>query len=546
MRDSSSRWWWLVLAAILAFAAWYRGHTFGPSVREATGLRLWPVSGTQSEPIDCDEAVYLYAGRRLLDGDVLYRDLSEPKPPAGYWLYAAAVAVGGAEELTARLLTLPIVLATVALVWWIGRRLSGPGAAALGAFTFAVVSTDPYLYGNGSNLEHPINLCTVAGLALMLRAWPRSGRGAIVAAGACIGLATLFKQVALLQLPVFGLALLLRRAAGESPRPVRARLIDGAALASGFAAPILIAVLVLVARGAGRAAFEDVVGLGGAIAALPDEPGAPPFFKRWITGNADPEGELPPPFGTTDYLVWWGSGSWPFWIVAVPSLCWLAAVRRSAPRLLLVGWTLSAWVQVALPGLFWAHYYLLPVPGMAVAVGVACVEGLAGSPRRSIPGRALGVLITVALLTTAAIQVRSYLLVPPQALTVRYKGGAQWVQLRAEGRQIGRRARDWDDPHLFNWGWQSPLYVYSGLDCPTRHFFANNVLRDRADTDDPLVGPRIAELMADLRADPPELIFTGYPPFPALQEFLMRGYTPSRLDPRLWVRLDVADDFEGR
>ena len=52
--------------------------------------------------------------------------------------------------------------------------------------------------------------------------------------------------------------------------------------------------------------------------------------------------------------------------------------------------------------------------------------------------------------------------------------------------------------------------------------------------------------MADLRADPPELIFTGYPPFPALQEFLMRGYTPSRLDPRLWVRLDVADDFEGR
>ncbi|HRK15422.1 MAG TPA: hypothetical protein PK490_14165, partial [Prosthecobacter sp.] len=41
---------------------------------------------------------------------------------------------------------------------------------------------------------------------------------------------------------------------------------------------------------------------------------APPFLVRWITGNADPDGELPPPFGTTDYLVWWGTGSWPLWV----------------------------------------------------------------------------------------------------------------------------------------------------------------------------------------------------------------------------------------
>ena len=30
-------------------------------------------------------------------------------------------------------------------------------------------------------------------------------------------------------------------------------------------------------------------------------------FIRWITGNADPTGQLPWPFGTTDYLVWWAN-----------------------------------------------------------------------------------------------------------------------------------------------------------------------------------------------------------------------------------------------
>ena len=229
----------------------------------------------------------------------------------------------------------------------------------------------------------------------------------------------------------------------------------------------------------------------------------------------------------------------------MPSLAWLAIGNRSGPRLLLVAWTLSAWVQVALPGLFWAHYYLLPLPGIALAVSIACAEAFRSIGKRSAVRRAAGVVLAAALLATAAIQARSYLLVPPQDLTIRYKGGRQWVQLREVGRLIGRRAGAWENPHLFNWGWQAPLHIYSGLDSVTRHFFANNALRDAAATGDPLLRPRLDELMSDLRADPPELIFTGYPPFPALRAFLVDGYYPSRIDPRLWVRLDGYRAFEG-
>ena len=60
-------------------------------MRDALGVNLWPATVGASEPLDCDEAAYAYIGHRILDGDVLYRDVTENKTPLGYWLYALAV-----------------------------------------------------------------------------------------------------------------------------------------------------------------------------------------------------------------------------------------------------------------------------------------------------------------------------------------------------------------------------------------------------------------------------------------------------------------------
>src|SRR5208337_3591631 len=135
-------------------------------------------------------------------------------------------------------------------------------------------------------------------------------------------------------------------------------------------------------------------------------------------------------------------------------------------------------LQVVLPGLFWQHYYLLPTPGIALVVATALADCLgalighsmrkSGASRRS--ARAVAVCLGAALIlilaigATLVIQVRSYLLVPPQELTVRYKGGGQWVVLRALGQELARRSSVWPDPHLYIWGWQSPLHFYGKLD----------------------------------------------------------------------------------
>jgi hypothetical protein len=233
-------------------------------------------------------------------------------------------------------------------------------------------------------------------------------------------------------------------------------------------------------------------------------------------------------------------------------MIWLLLGPSGAPRRVVAGWTISAWIQVGLPRLFWQHYYLLPLPGIAIGVAVfladAFTRGL-DARRSSRPGKAgLWGLVSFALVAaiagTALIQIRCYLLVPPPELAIRYKGGGQWVVLRDLGRELGRRARIWSSPRLFVWGWQSPLFLYSGLDGVTPHFFADPLLKAYATKDHPLIRPRIDRIMRDLRARPPELIFAGDPPFPALAAFLLENYRPVvELGPQR--RMPITPDGRG-
>ncbi|MEW4567898.1 phospholipid carrier-dependent glycosyltransferase [Tautonia sp. JC769] len=542
-RSSTSRWAIAGLAATLLFAAWWRGHTFAPAVESRLGVAPWPVVQGQVEPLDCDEAAYGYMARKLVQGDRLYADLSENKPPLGYWLYAASVAIGGANELAIRLLPIPLVLLTVLMVWWIGSRLGGPVAAAISAYLYVLLSTDPYVYGNGAQLEQAINCFALAALAAVLKAEQATNRRLawLVLAGIAVGLATAVKQVAALHLLVLGLAIVAMPGQADEGRSrsfQRFRSLVG--FVGGFAAVALVLIGTLAAQGVLDDAYDDIVLAGRALATdVEPEPNAPSPAIRWLTGNADPSGTLPPPFGSTRYLVWWGSGSWPIWLVAVPSLLQLAVRRPGFGRLVLIGWTISAIIQVVAPRLYWAHYYLLPTPGVALVVGITLADLMAAS-RKTWRSRLVIFGMGMAIFGFTLIQVKDYLLVPAEQLTIRHKGGGQWVQLRTIGKDLGERTADWSDPTLLVWGWQSPLNFYSNMDAPSRHFFTNNLMRDYADRPHSVVTPKITELMSDLRANRPEIVMVAYPPFPELKEFLEGDYLPASL-----YRIPVSPDGRG-
>ena len=158
-----------------------------------------------------------------------------------------------------------------------------------------------------------------------------------------------------------------------------------------------------------------------------------PGCVRWVTGNADPEGKLPWPFGKTTYYAWWGAGLWPLWLASLPATCGSpSSDAQSSARRLLAAWVVPPHgSRLSCPGMFWQHYYLLLRPGRRdgrLPSGwsmpsrefdrtAACRYALV-APRPARP-RSGGRL---------RIQVRDYLGLTPDEITSEFKGGQQWVE----------------------------------------------------------------------------------------------------------------------
>lgn len=584
----------LTFALMAVVLLWWRAHTFAPAIDMLAHSNLWPEMSGPAEPLDCDEAAYGYMARRMADGAALYKDVTEYKPPGGYWFYFLAITLGGASEMTVRLMVLPVLVATLWLVGATARRFAGMIGAVFAMAAFVLMSTDPYVFGNGSNLEHLMNLFGIAAVwsflnandnsddereadassVTNLRAEQRVRLFWLFVCGICVGLAATVKQVALIALVpiVFEFA--------RSKSQWGGKLWGIFVTFAGFLVPWIIAGCILAAQGALADAFADVIEYSRALAKeTPADANAPSIAFRWLTGNSDPRnGSLPWPFGRTDWLVWWGTGAWPLHLFAAACFLALILIRpfhgNPTQRILIWQYPL-AWCMIALPGLYWQHYYLLLTPVSCLFVGILTgivTRGairsphaeqleLTGSNQDLQPKRvsislkymtlAAGAIVTFCM--TARIQWIEYLTVPAEKLTVKYKGGTQWVSLRQLGVEISQRTVGWNPrPLLEVWGWQSPLLFYSGLDAPDRYFFTDPLAKAMIGKPHPLVGPRMERLMESLRAKRPELIFCGDIPFPELKSMLVRDYVASYTvgstpDGRgLFVRKDRYQDFHEK
>ncbi len=74
-------------------------------------------------------------------------------------------------------MAIPFVLGTIAAVWWIAGRLGGPAASCVAAGLYILLSTDPFVFGNGSNMEHFINWFAILALEMTIRGIDRNDGG---------------------------------------------------------------------------------------------------------------------------------------------------------------------------------------------------------------------------------------------------------------------------------------------------------------------------------------------------------------------------------
>ncbi|PJF26646.1 MAG: hypothetical protein CUN53_07060, partial [Phototrophicales bacterium] len=89
-------------------------------------------------PLGRDQGEFAVIGRGLLDGKIPYVDLWNPKPPAVFLVYAAAIAAFGRTAEAVRAIDLILIPPTLLAVAWIGRRTLGQAGGWLAAALMAL------------------------------------------------------------------------------------------------------------------------------------------------------------------------------------------------------------------------------------------------------------------------------------------------------------------------------------------------------------------------------------------------------------------------
>lgn len=304
---------------------------------------------TYGKPLDRDIMTYAVIGHEMLAGRPLYSDLWDHKPPAIYATYAAAESLAGYGPRTIYLLSLAAAVISLFGVYFAGSAGGGGGASGLWAAAFwAVISCNINLDAGSPNAEVFINACLIWAFALLVRADSRSsGLQRWLAIGALVGAASLYKHVAVSSAILLGCAHVAFPPAGLHGRR---RAVYR----------VLVAAAVCLAVWAGVFGYFAATGRRGI------------FLDTILAYNRSYAGDLlanlfAPLSGRArvmhKFLV-------PLAALAGGGLL-LGLLKNPRPWVLWAAFAVASWVEIALPGRFWPHYYQLWLPALAVGAGWA-------------------------------------------------------------------------------------------------------------------------------------------------------------------------------
>lgn len=376
------------------------------------------------EILDIDETAHIVGSWVLRDGDRLYRDFVDNKPPGLYAYYALAQIPFGTGLVSVRLLT---ALLTVPLTAFAASSFYRHGRKGLVAGLLHLLYGSAFLAHDMLSASAELILLLPATWAVVCVADETRARrvSTLSAAGALLGVAALVQPQAAIWLPVLAWAALTGEARALWPR--LGRLL---AVFAGFLLPLILTGLAFLAAGTA----QDLV--------------------YWtLQRNV---GYALNPISAQEALVRAGRSLVP-WLLAMAPLWWawrfsrplLTAREKSLLSLLLV----LGFVPVFTGLRFFPHYFI-PL-GWALCVGAAPAVTAWLTRPLGRPGR---VCVAATLVLVLGFQIGNAAL---------YFGGRRiYRETDPVYREAAARlARDpcFTGSRLFVWGWAPAFYYYAGL-----------------------------------------------------------------------------------
>src|SRR5260370_16149473 len=128
-------------------------------------------------PLERDEGEYAYAGQLMLHGVPPYKEAYNMKLPGTYAAYALMMAVFGQTPSGIHFGVMLVNIASVVLIFLLGRQLLDETTGVVAAAAFALLSLSPYVFGLAGHATHFVVLFALAGILALLRALEGEGSG---------------------------------------------------------------------------------------------------------------------------------------------------------------------------------------------------------------------------------------------------------------------------------------------------------------------------------------------------------------------------------
>jgi hypothetical protein len=120
-------------------------------------------------PLERDEGEYAYAGQLILQGIPPYKLAYNMKFPGTYAAYGLVMSIFGQTIQAIHLGLLLINVATIALIFFAGRRLINTVAGVTAAVSYAVLSVSPSVLGLAAHATNFVVLPVLGGILLLLK-----------------------------------------------------------------------------------------------------------------------------------------------------------------------------------------------------------------------------------------------------------------------------------------------------------------------------------------------------------------------------------------
>ncbi len=436
--------------------AWWALATIVFTLVVAIRIRLLGI------PLERDEGEYAYAGQLILQGIPPYKLAYNMKFPGTYAAYALIMSIFGQTIHGIHLGLLLVNVATIALIFLVGRRLINTMAGITGAASYAVLSVSPSVLGLAAHATHFVMLPVLGGILLLLKQQqvPASEPSQpnwfvrLFACGLLFGIGALMKQPGLLFVP-FGAIYILWNDLNRR-LSVNTMLLQMLTFATGVVVPFGITSLILWCAGVLDKFWFWTINYAWQYGSLVRFSQAPRVF-----------------FHTASEVVLTG---WPVWILAgIGAFIGLWDQRMRASTLFLVGFLFFSALAVC-PGFYFrSHYFITVLPAVSLLAGAAISRLTTILERRLILIRFLPILLfAVALSLPILLDKKIFFDVSPnQACGLIYPQNPFLASVR-----IGAYVREHTEPGdtIAVLGSEPEIYFYSHRQSATGYIYTYGLM----------------------------------------------------------------------